>query len=53
MTTVRFKNIPIDEIFYYDGDTFVKTGEFLAWELRNNRRYKEWAFRKNDRCKIK
>ena len=39
-----FQSLKLDDRFQYDGDLFVKTGESIAWELRQGRRWKEWAF---------
>lgn len=49
--SVRFRDIPINGRFRYDGDTFVKVDERIAWELRGNDRAKEWVFLANDQCK--
>lgn len=38
--------------FQYDGELFVKTGDRLAWSIRNGRRFKEWAFRGDEQVVI-
>lgn len=49
---IKFRNIPVGTEFVYDGDTFIKTDTSIAWELRNGVRYKEWAFKSDDTCRI-
>ena len=51
--TTAFADIAIGAKFVYDGDTFVKTDTNIGWELRQGRRYKEWAFNPDDMCKVK
>ena len=49
---MHFRDIRVNAVFRFDGDTFKKTDANTAWELRKNRRYKEWAFRPNDLCQV-
>jgi hypothetical protein len=52
------KSVPFAKIkkgyrFRFDGDIFKKTGDNLAWELRDGRQYKEWAFQGDELCEPK
>lgn len=49
---ITFQNILIGQTFTYDGDTFVKTRDSIAWELRDGKRYKMWAFCSEDYCEV-
>ena len=48
---IEFSQIKMHAKFVYDGDTYVKTGDSTAWQMRNGRRWKEWGFLPDDRCK--
>ena len=43
-----FFEIKVGTKFYFEGDVFVKTDSQLAWELRDDRKYKLWAFKADD-----
>lgn len=49
---MEFRYIRVNSVFRYDGDTFKKTDANRAWELRKNRRYKEWSFKPDDVCQV-
>lgn len=46
--TMLFFEIKVGTKFYFEGDVFVKTDSQLAWELRDDRKYKLWTFKAYD-----
>jgi hypothetical protein len=49
---IPFIRAKLGDRFQYSGDLFVKTEARTAWEIRNGRRYKEWAFQGDELVRI-